>query len=152
MFLFSFIYSFTLHTNPSPFLSCQAHLPHTTHWYKPFLTHQISSGLSSSSPNESRQGSPARGKGPNGRQESLSQRQPLLQLLGDPHEDQATHLLHICRGPRTSLLHALWLVVQSLSPHEPRLPDSVCLLVVSLTVPAPLILPLTLPQDTLRSA
>ena len=29
-----------------------------------------------------------------------SQRQSLLQMLGDPHEDQAAHLLQMCREPR----------------------------------------------------
>ena len=36
-----------------------------------------------------------------GRQQA--QGQPLLQLLGNLHEDQAAHLLHICREPRSSL-------------------------------------------------
>jgi hypothetical protein len=43
-----------------------------------------------------------------GRQEI--QGQPLLQLLGAVHRDQAAHLLHICRGPRSK---PYWLLVGS---------------------------------------
>ena len=60
-------------------------------------------------------------------------------MLGDPHGDQAVQQLHLCRdlGPA---MHALWLVVQSGSPHGPSLVDSAGLL-VSLIPRAPLILP-----------
>lgn len=46
-------------------------------------------------------GSPGRGRGSNGRHQS--QRQPPLQLLGDTHEDQTAHLLHMYKGCRSSL-------------------------------------------------
>ena len=61
--------------------------------YHPALGHLVPAGLGTSSPTEAQPGSPGRGRGSNGRQQS--QRQPLLQLLGDPHEDQAAHLLHM---------------------------------------------------------
>jgi hypothetical protein len=60
----------------------------------------VPAGLSISSPTEVQPGSPVMGRGSNHRQRS--QRQPLLQLLGAPHENQAAHLLQICRGPRSS--------------------------------------------------
>lgn len=65
------------------------------------LAHHVSGGLSSSSPTEVRQGSPVRVTGSTGRQQS--QRRPSFQLLGDPHEDRAAHLLHMCGGPRSTL-------------------------------------------------
>jgi hypothetical protein len=96
-------------------------LPLTVHGYHPALTSSCSWSMHILSP--------ARERGSKGRQQS--QRQPLLQLLGDPHEDQATHL-RICRGPRSSLcmLFDWWF---SLGTHKPRLVDSVGLLMVSLT-------------------
>lgn len=63
--------------------------------------HQVAVGLGTSSPIQATQGSPVRGKTFKGRQES--QRQPLFQWLGDWHEDQGSHLLHISRGPRQVL-------------------------------------------------
>jgi len=50
--------------------------PYSTSLYQHPLAHQVSSGLSASSPTEARQGSPARGMGSNGSQQSLSQRYP----------------------------------------------------------------------------
>lgn len=49
-----------------------------------------------------RYGSPARKIGSKGGQQSIIQRQPLFQLLGDPLDDQAAYLLNICRGYRSS--------------------------------------------------
>jgi hypothetical protein len=41
--------------------------------------------------------------------EHQSQRHPLLQLLRDPHEDQAEHVLQVCSGPRSSAcMHIDW--------------------------------------------
>jgi hypothetical protein len=68
--------------------------------YLPTLGHQLTAGLSTSSPTEAWPGRPAKGRESSGRQQS--QRQPLLQLLGDPHEDQAAYLLQMCSGPRSS--------------------------------------------------
>ena len=62
--------------------------------YHPTLAHPVIVGLSTSSPTRAQPDSPVRGKGSNGRQQS--QRQPPLQLLGDPHEDQAEYLLQTC--------------------------------------------------------
>jgi hypothetical protein len=45
-------------------------------------------------------GSPTKQRGSNGRQQS--QRQPLLQLLGDAKEAQAAHLPQMCWGPKPS--------------------------------------------------
>ena len=53
--------------------------------YHPTLAHQIISGPGTFSPTETRQGILVSEVGPAGRQQS--QRQSLLQLLGDPHED-----------------------------------------------------------------
>ena len=55
------------------------------------LGHQVSAGLDVSSPTEALPGSPDRGRGSSVRPQS--QRQSLLQLLGDPYEDQAAHML-----------------------------------------------------------
>ena len=60
------------------------------------------------------------------------------QLLGVPHEDQATQLLHMCRRPR-SLPFSCCLVgfLVCVSPYGPRLVDSVGFLIVPLTPLAP---------------
>ena len=57
------------------------------------MAHQVTSKLGTSFPTDARQGRPVRGTGSTGRQQS--QGQPLLQLLGDLHEDQGEHLLHM---------------------------------------------------------
>ena len=67
----------------------------TSHGCKPTLAYQVVIGLGTSSSTEARQGCPIKGKESKGRQQS--QRQPLLLLLEVPHEDQAIHLLQICR-------------------------------------------------------
>jgi hypothetical protein len=64
--------------------------------YHSALEHPVSAGVSTSSLTEVQPGSPVRGRGANDRQQR--QRQPPVQLLGDPHEDQAAHLLQKNRG------------------------------------------------------
>ena len=54
--------------------------------YHSTLGHLVPARLSISSPTEAQAG---RGRGSNDRQQN--QRQPLFQLSGDPHEDQAAH-------------------------------------------------------------
>jgi hypothetical protein len=66
--------------------------PHPPH-YSPHYTHQVTAGLGASSPVEVRQDS--MGNVGSGRQQI--QDQPPLQLLGDLHKDQATHLLHLAQ-------------------------------------------------------
>lgn len=85
---------------PSPTLTYS--YPHhlTPLGCNPALTHPVVAGLSASSPTEAQPGSPVWGKGSHGRQQN--QRQPQIRLLGEPHEDQAAHLLQMCRGPRSS--------------------------------------------------
>lgn len=68
--------------------------------YQPTLESQGTVWLNEFSLIEDWQDSPAKGKQYKGRQQS--QRQPLLTFLGDPHAQQPTHLLHMCRGPRYS--------------------------------------------------
>jgi hypothetical protein len=102
----------------------------------PPLAYQVAVGLGQSSPIEAGQGSPVRGKGSKGRQQSQRQ----LLLLGVPHEDQASHLLHMCRG--CSLVG----VLVSVSSYRHRLVDSVDFLVMSLTPLVPSILPPPLQQ------
>jgi hypothetical protein len=58
---------------------------------QPSLPHQVTARLGTSSPIDARQGSTVLGTGSTCRQE----------LLGDSCEDQAAHLLHKCRGPRS---------------------------------------------------
>jgi hypothetical protein len=95
--------------------------------YHLILRHRVPAGLSSSSPTEAQPGSPAREMESSGRPES--QRQPPLQLLGNLHEDQATYLLQVCKGPRSSLCMLFgWCFSLCEHPHGPRLVDSVGLL------------------------
>lgn len=76
-------------------------------------------------------------------------RQPLLQLLGDLHEDQAAHMLQVYRGPRSKpCIHAS----VSVSPQRLRLGDSEGLVVESLTLLAHSFQFPTLPQDSSSSA
>lgn len=69
------------------------------HCYQHTLAPHVTAGLGASSPTATRQGSPAK-----------SQNQPLLHLLGDPHGDHVAHLLHICRGPRSSVCCWGWIL------------------------------------------
>lgn len=76
---------------PSPITPCPSPQRRSPLMYLPYYP-----GTSSSLPTEAQPGSP----GSSGWQQS--QRQPRLQLLGSPHEDQAARLLQICRSPRSS--------------------------------------------------
>ena len=109
-----FIYLFTLHSDLAspPLPSPQGSFSHSSLCFifenkrgsilgkQHTLTPQVTAGLGTSSPTEARQGHPVRETGSRGRQQS--QGKPLLQLLGDLHEDQAAYLLHMCKGPRSS--------------------------------------------------
>lgn len=55
---------------------------------------QVTAGLGTSSPIEARQNSPLRGTGSTHWEQSEGK--PSLQVLGNPHEDQAVHLVHMC--------------------------------------------------------
>lgn len=106
------------------------------------MAHPVSEGLTASSSTEAPRGSPVRGRRASGRQ--LSQRQPPLHLLEDPHEEQAAHLPQMCREPRSShrMLLGWWFSLWE-PPHPRhglRLVDSVGFIVVSLTPLAPSIL------------
>ena len=63
------------------------------------LGHILLVGLSTSL-SEAPSGSPVRERISNGGQQS--QRHVLFKLLGYSHEDQAEHMLQVCRGPRSS--------------------------------------------------
>lgn len=78
--------------------------------------------------------------------------EPLFHLLGYPHEGQFAHLLQIIGslGPTPACSWVGNLV--SMSPHRPKLVNTVGLLVVSLTLPSCLTLSPTLPQDFPSSA
>lgn len=67
---------------PSPLLLRKGEVPLGIH---PILGLLVPERLNTSFPTEARLGSPRRGKGSNGRQQS--QRQTPLQLLGDTHDD-----------------------------------------------------------------
>lgn len=60
------------------------------------LGHPVLVGLGASSSTEAQPGCSVRGRGSKGRKQR--QKQPLLHLLGVSHEDQAAHLLQMCRG------------------------------------------------------
>jgi hypothetical protein len=66
-----------------------------------------------------------------------SQRQPLPLLLGISHEDQATELLHMFRGPTSVTCMVIGWLFNLCGPHGPELFDSVGVLVVSWTPMAP---------------
>ena len=93
--IFQFIYYlFTLHpdSSPPPSPPFTQYLPMgTIHTLAP----QVTAGIGTSSPTEAKLGIPVRGTGTIGKQQSKDN--PLLQLLGDPHEDQAVSLLHMCK-------------------------------------------------------
>lgn len=76
------------------------------------------------------------------------QEQSLLQLFRDPHQTQATYLLHMCRGLGPA--HACYLVRSSVSgsPEVSRLVDSDCLLVEFLSCLDLSVFPSTLQQDS----
>lgn len=64
-----------------------------------------------------RQDSPGRGIKSKGRQQS--QRQPMFQLLGNPHEDQVSHQLQICKGLSPFDTCSLVGGFNSVSPYGP---------------------------------
>ena len=114
--------------------------------YHPTLGHLVAR---LSSQTGAQPGSPLRGNGSSDRQGS--QRQALLQLLGDHMEIK----LHICYkwGGGLNAAPACSLVCGSVSvrPNGPMLVDSVYLLVVSLTPPVYSVLSPTLQQDFLST-
>ena len=67
------------------------------------LAYQAILGLGPSYPTEARQGGPVREAGSTGRQASNTFRDSPTSVIGEPYEDSAAHLLHICRGPRSNL-------------------------------------------------
>jgi hypothetical protein len=93
---------FPLHMAPPPYHPSTSPLRRGRFFpgYQPTLAPQVTAELGTSSPFKGRQGSPVRGTGSIGRQQS--QGKSPCQLLGDQYEDQAVHLLHMCRGPRSS--------------------------------------------------
>ena len=135
-----------LHLPLLPVLPSQSSLPH----YTPFFSEKETPPMGTNLPWQSRlksqqslehplplrpnkaaqlgEGDPKAGK---------SWRQPTLRLLGDPHEDQAVHLLHMSREPRSNPCMLFGCGLVSVSPCGSRLVDSVGLLMVSLTPPAP---------------
>jgi hypothetical protein len=72
------------------------------------IRYQTAARLDAFSPTKGRQGSPARGSVTKDRQQS--QNWPLLHFLGESHEDHAAHLLHMCKGLRSSpfMLFGWW--------------------------------------------
>ena len=121
--------------NPSPFV------------HYPILGYQVPARQGTSFPAETQPGSPYRGRGSNGRQQS--QKQPQLQLLGD-HIKTKLHIGYKCvedLGP--AMFFGLWF--SSSEPRDSRLINTVGLLSVSLMSLASSILSPTLPQDSLSS-
>ena len=75
-----------------------------SHGYQPVMAYHIAVRLGTRHLPlliKARRGNPIGGKCSKCRQQS--QGQPLLPLLGVPHENQATQLLHMCRRPRSVL-------------------------------------------------
>lgn len=118
------------------------------HCPKPAPAHQVISGLNAFSPKVVCQGNLARRKWLKTRQQS--QIQPLIPLLGDPHEDQADHQVHMCRGPRSSSCLVLCASV-SKTLLGPTLLGSVGLFVKLLLPLGPSIFHSTLMQGALCS-
>jgi hypothetical protein len=75
----------------------------------------------------------------------------LLQLLVDLHEDQAVHLLLMCRDIGPANAYSLVGASVSGSTNGSRLVGFVHLLVESLSLSSPSVLPPTLPQNSLHS-
>jgi len=106
--------NFSSHSSLSPF-----HLFFSSEgagpcWSYPALV-QVTAGRDTSFPTEDRQDSTVSGMASTSRQ--LVQGQSPVYLLGDPHEDQASHL-HRCWGLRSSHVHCL--VGGSFSGSHPR--------------------------------
>ena len=97
-----------------PFSSEKGRLPLRDH---PTLEHLVPAGLSISSSAEVQTGSQGRGRGSKGRQQS--QRQSLLQFLGDSHEDQAAHLYKCWGGLGSAPAYSLVGGSVSVSPLGP---------------------------------
>ena len=120
--------------------------------YHHTLGQQVAAGLSISSPTEARQGSPAGERGSNVRQQ-IRDSSPSSYLR--TYMKTKLHTCHKCvRGlgsaPACSLLGGS----VSMSPHRPRVVDSVGLFMVSLTPLACSVLSITIiiPQKSLSSA
>ena len=149
-------FAYLLYSKSHP-LTLFSHFPSPSRWasdleYQPAITYQALRGLTAFSPTLSRQGSPFRGKGSKGRKQSMSKRQLCSNCWGT-HMKNKMSIYCICIGG-LSPVHACFLGGGSVfaSSHRLKLVGSVGFLVVPLNLPAPLIIPLTLPQDSLSSA
>ena len=98
--------SFLLSSQSHPHIPCPSLSTHLlfrereAFWgYLPTPEHLVPEGLSISSPTEAQPGSPSRDGGPVA--DNRVQDSP-CQLWGDSHEDQAAHLLQMCRESRFS--------------------------------------------------
>jgi hypothetical protein len=80
-------------SHPFPFSSEKGE-SHPPGFQTPPFPHQVPAGLGASFTTEARHNSPVRRLESIGRQQI--QGQPLLQLLGDLHEEHAAPLLHVC--------------------------------------------------------
>lgn len=112
--------------------------PHPTPVYQPTLAHQVTAGSGTSSPTEARQDNTARGRDT---EVGNRVRNNHHSNCWGTHMETKLHICYICSGdlgsaPASSLVGGS----VSVSPHGPRLVDSVGLL-VSLTTPVPAILP-----------